>query len=140
MLSLRRHRAPRSPLSTPPTDPVPGPIHISVSADLVEDLPGLATALGAGFVVVVDQPDACAVAVVGAVGPVGVAFLRMAHPRPALVVVDHGRPDARNAAACLDAGATLYVTRTLVAKVAGSIRSVARSATVVNVDVAPIAS
>jgi hypothetical protein len=101
-------------------------IPVSVSADLLEVYPTLGEALGDGLRVVVDDPDACAVAVVGPVGPVGVAFLQMAHPRPALLVVDYAPIDPRTAAACLDAGAAGYLTRPTAREVAASIRALAR--------------
>jgi DNA-binding NarL/FixJ family response regulator len=99
---------------------------VSVSADVAEDLPTLGEALGDGYAVVVDEPDAGVVAVVGPVGPVGVAFLRMAHPRPALLVVDRARVDSLSSAACLHAGADGYISRRSVDEVAACIRALAR--------------
>jgi hypothetical protein len=72
MFSLRQHRSrnggsERGP-STPDLDETV--VSVSVSADVLEDYPGLADALGDGFTLVVDQPHECAVAVVGPIGAV----------------------------------------------------------------------
>jgi hypothetical protein len=96
-----------------------------VSADLLEEYPTLEEALGDGLVAMVDEPDACVVAVVGPVGPVGVAFLRTAHRRPAFLVVDYAPVDPRSAAACLAAGAAGYLTRPTASEVAATIRALA---------------
>lgn len=98
---------------------------VSVSADVLEDYPQLAGALGAGLTLAVDQPHEAVVAVVGPVGPIGVQFLRAVHPRPALVVVDRGGTDPRVIAASIEAGASSYLTRPTVTEMAARIRSLA---------------
>jgi DNA-binding NarL/FixJ family response regulator len=131
MFSFQRRRpAPNDgPRPSPRSGFDPSVVVISVSADVAEDLPTLGQVLGDGFAVVVDEPDAAAVALVGPVGPVGVAFLRMAHPRPALVVVDRARIDTKVSAACVHAGAAGYVSRRSVEDVAACVRSLAAGGT-----------
>jgi hypothetical protein len=139
MFSLKRNRHRAEPTPLAPAGLDPRVIRISVSAGLAEDLPTLGDVLGEGFAVVVDDLDGCTVAAVGPVGAVGVGLLRMAHPRPALLVVDHALIDPRRAAACLDAGAAGYISRRSVTEVAACIRSLARR-TLTHSDVAPLAS
>ena len=96
---------------------------VSLSAGLAETLPTLVNALGDRFAVVVDEPDSSAVALVAPIGAVGVAFFRIVHPVPALVVVDHGWANPEIVAACLDAGAGAYIASRSATEVAACIRN-----------------
>jgi hypothetical protein len=87
----------------------------------------LADLLGAGYRVVVDAPEGAAVAVVGPVGPFGVAFLRARYPRTALLVVDHHHDATPGRAALyLDAGADAYESERSAAAVAAHVKALAR--------------
>jgi hypothetical protein len=119
MFHLRRHPKPQL------TSATPGSVRVSVSYDVTEDFPSLDVELGAGFELSVDQPDGAAVAVVGPVGPVGVAFLCTAHLGTDLVVVDQFATDPGTVTACLDAGAAAYLCRPTVIQLSACVRSLA---------------
>jgi hypothetical protein len=101
---------------------------VSVSGGLGSLAPALALALGPGFDVVVDRPSDALVALIGPVGLPGVRFLKLRHPRTALIVVDRATPDPDRSVGYLDAGADGYLNRRTTDEIAAHVRAVARRA------------
>jgi hypothetical protein len=129
MIGHRARQRRRTTASGDPSEWAPGDgFVISVSGGL-HDGPcaSLADLLGTGYRVVVDVPEGAAVAVVGPVGPFGVAFLRARYPHTALVVVDHHHDaTAGRAALYLDAGADAYESERSAAAIAAHVKALTR--------------
>jgi hypothetical protein len=132
MAIFRRHARPttRSPGNdrTPPVVPDHDAVVVLLSPGLVDIAVLLAEVLGPGFVVQSDGPGASGVMLVGPLGPVGVAFLRVSHPGVVLLVVDRrgSGSHAVEAVAHLEAGADGYLANPPVAEVASHVQALAR--------------
>jgi hypothetical protein len=98
---------------------------VSVSPGVHERLPGLQEALGRGIEVVVDEPHASEVMIVGGIGAAGVEFLRARYPSTRLLVLDHCVP-ATEGPAYLDAGADAYLAGAPLSEVAAHVRALLR--------------
>jgi hypothetical protein len=100
---------------------------VSVSAGLEGALAALPELLGDEFRILVDQPEGSLVSIVGPVGLPGIAFLKLLHPHPALLVVDpRWETSPERAAGYLDAGADGYVSGTSARVVAAHVRALMR--------------